>query len=261
MDIFSHITPSLGSFVRLGALLCAIPVIRRISYLLQTICTERFSRHMGVLIQHGVLYGVFIFIAVNLLHECGFNVSSLLGAAGVIGVALVFASQTSMANIISGFFLLLEQPFMIGDTIKIDNTIGVAESIDLLAVKVRTFDNKLIRIPNEVMLKQSLTNATYYSVKRIELLLSVPYTADTDATRTRIIEVIKNNKLFLTKPGPYVALAKVGILEPTHELRMFFAIKVSVHKENFTHGAEILFLSLKKEFDGDESRITLIQMN
>ena len=81
------------------------------------------------------------------LGELGVKLTALLGAAGIVGIAVGFASQTSVSNIISGLFLISEKPFAIGDVIRIGTTTGIIQSIDLLSIKIRTFDNLFVRIP------------------------------------------------------------------------------------------------------------------
>ena len=82
-------------------------------------------------------------------------------AAGLLTVALGFAAQTSASNLISGLFLLGERPFVVGDVIRLASGItGEVVGIDLLSVKIRTFDNLLVRVPNETLLKSELTNLT-----------------------------------------------------------------------------------------------------
>src|SRR5438876_8606160 len=95
-----------GNILRIGALiLCGVPVVRWSSYLLMRFCTKRFSQHVGLLVGNIIFYGGLLFIGITLLQEFGFNVATLLGAAGVLGIAIGFASQASISNIISGFFL------------------------------------------------------------------------------------------------------------------------------------------------------------
>jgi len=214
-----------------------------------------------LLIGNVIFYGGIIFIGVNVLQEFGFNVTALLGAAGVIGVAIGFASQTSVSNIISGFFLLLERPFFVGDIIKSGDVLGVAESIDLLAVRVRTFDNKLIRIPNEVVLKQSLTNVTFYPINRIDLVVSVLYTDDVALIRNTITYVFEQHALFLKKPEPTIKLNKIAQPDFSHETRLYFTVRVWVNKDQFFTAGAVLVELLKDEFDKKNVVITVVQVN
>ena len=167
MDQVTLIT-YIASVVRIIVLtVVGIPLLGWSKKKLTQICEQHFSRHSSIIIGRIVLYSGLLFIIVTVLHELGFNVSTLLGVAGIFGVAIGFASQTSISNIISGFFLVLERPFSIGDTIKSGDVVGVVESIDLLSLNVRTSDNKLVRLPNEAVLKNNLVNGLINNAKKI----------------------------------------------------------------------------------------------
>jgi len=239
----------------------AIPILRYVSMFVAVEFSKRFSRHIGVLIGHVIFYGGIAFVGVNILHEFGFNVTALLGAAGVVGVAIGFASQTSISNIISGFFLLVERPFSVGDTIKSGDIIGIAESIDLLAVRVRTLDNKLVRIPNEMVLKHSLTNLTYYSIKRIDLLVSVTYGEKIDVIMRMIRNVVKREASFLKTPEPIILMNKVAQQEFSAEMRNFLSVRVWVAKDQFSIATSLLIEQLKNEFDEHGIAVTIVALN
>jgi small-conductance mechanosensitive channel len=252
----------IGNVIRIGMLIfIGIPALQWLSSLFLSVCSQRFSHHSCTLLRRIVFYIGLICIVVAVLHECGFNVTALLGAAGVFGFAIGFASQTSISNIISGFFLVLERPFSIGDIIKVGDVIGVVESIDLLAVRVCTLDNKFVRIPNETMLKQHLTTLTYYDTKRIDCILSVPYTQDVEQIKTQIYDVIKNNPLFLQNPVPTVMINKIGQHDYDTETRIFFTVRVWVNKDKFSSAASVLMQQLKDQFDRNNCVITVMQNN
>src|SRR5436190_11660398 len=239
-----------GSIFRVILLIIiGLPLLSYVSRFFATFCTKRFSRHIGLLVGNLIFYGGIIFIGVNVLHEFGFNITALLGAAGVIGVAIGFASQTSISNIISGFFLLLERPFFVGDIIQSGDIIGTAESIDLLAVRVRTFDNKLIRIPNEVVLKQSLINLTFYPIKRIDLELSTIYNDSLDTIKIIVADIIAQHALFLKNPEPLVKVSKLSQPDFSTETRFYISIRFWVAKEHFFTAGGTFIELLKHEFD------------
>lgn len=251
-----------GNVTRIGILIfVGIPFVRWCSSLSARLSETRLSHHGGILISRIIFYSGLIFIGVTILHEFGFNVTALLGAAGVIGVAIGFASQTSISNIISGIFLLAERPFSVNDTIKSGDIIGTVESIDLLAVRVRTSDNKLVRLPNEMVLKHSLVNLTYYSVRRVDCIVSVPYADSIEDVKQIITEVIARNSMFLSKPAPVVAVNKMAQHDYNTETRVFFRVCVFVAKQNFGSASALLMQQLKDEFDKKSTVITAVQMN
>lgn len=263
MDQITLITYA-GNILRIIVLLVVgIPLLNWMRNKLLLVCYQRFSQHSCILLGRVIFYGGIVFIGVTILHELGFNVTALLGVAGVFGVAIGFASQTSISNIISGFFLILERPFSIGDMIKCGDIVGIVESIDLLSLTIRTSDNKLARLPNEMVLKNSLINVTYYSNRRIDCILSIPYIEahNTEEIKSEIYSVIKNNAFFLHQPAPMVAVQKIAQLDYDTEIRVFFTVRVWVAKEHFTTAPAILMQQLKELFDKTKRTITIIHYN
>ncbi len=94
------------------------------------------------------------------LYEFGMNPMALIGAAGVLGVAVGFAAKTSIANVISGLFLLVERPFELGDKIDAAGAQGTVQAINLFAVILKTTDGKMVRVPHEKLLKSVIVNET-----------------------------------------------------------------------------------------------------
>ncbi|MFT6270035.1 MAG: small-conductance mechanosensitive channel [Alphaproteobacteria bacterium] len=129
------------------------------------------------------------------MKELGFDLSVVLGAAGIFSVAIGFASQTSASNLISGLFLMMERPFSVGDIIRVESTTGEVISIDLLSVKIRTFDNLFVRIPNESRIKTQVTTLTRFPIRRADLQIGIAYKEDIE----RVKEILNN---VATKPIP-----------------------------------------------------------
>jgi small-conductance mechanosensitive channel len=121
-----------------------------------------------------------------------------------VGIAVGFASQTSVSNIISGLFLISEKPFAVGDAIRIGTTTGIIQSIDLLSIKLRTFDNLFVRIPNEKILTSEVTNITRFPIRRMDITLQVSYREDLDRVREVLREVARCNRYCLDEPAPLI---------------------------------------------------------
>ena len=259
---FFYTTEYLSTIIRIAILIIiGIPLVRVISSFFASVGKQRFSAHVGLLTGHIVFYSGLLFLTITILQECGFNVTALLGAAGVLGVAIGFASQTSISNIISGFFLLLERPFSIGDSIKSGEITGIVESIDLLSIRIRTTDNKLVRLPNEVVLKHHLTNLTYYPIKRVDILLSVPYSENIQQCTSIAQQAAASNPLFLTNPSPVIMVQKVAQHECTAEMRLFFSLRVWIDTKHFNSAPALLMQKLKEEYDKNNIRITVTHIN
>lgn len=147
-----------------------------------------------------VLWTIFAIAGVSALREVGFDLSIFVGAAGLLTVAVGFASQTSASNLISGLFLLFERPFSIRDTIRIGPTTGEVVSIDLLSVRLRTFDNLLVRVPNETLLKSEIINLSHFPLRRYDLVIVVGFEHDLATVRQHLLDLVHQNKRVLDEP-------------------------------------------------------------
>ena len=153
---------------------------------------------------------ILLLFALAALNQLGFKLSVLLGAAGVLSVALGFASQTSAANVISGLFLIGERSFQAGDTIQVGDINGEVLSVDLLSVKLRTPDNLYVRIPNETLIKGSVINLSRFPIRRFDLKLGIAYAADIARARQALLDVAAANPLCLEEPKPEIVLLGFG---------------------------------------------------
>ncbi len=164
------------------------------------------SRHHDVqqsqLLRRVTAWGLFGVALAWALQELGFKLGVLLGAAGVATVAIGFASQTSLSNLISGFFLFGERPFSVGDVIEVEGVTGEVLAVDLIATKIRTFDNHYVRIPNEVMFKTKVVNMTRFPIRRFDLVVPVAYDEDLDRVRDLMFAAAEANELSLAEPAP-----------------------------------------------------------
>lgn len=128
---------------------------------------DKVSPAVKNIVRKVIFYAALVAAAVTVLNGFGVNLSAILGAAGIFGVALGFASQTSVSNIISGVFLLAGRSFKIGDTVQINSVRGTVESIDFLSVHLKSENGEFIRVPNESIIKANFTNCSLFPERRI----------------------------------------------------------------------------------------------
>ncbi len=129
----------LVSIARAVAILVVGFIAARITvYLIGRTMTKRFSEQAVMITRKVVLYSGFLIVIMVVLADLGLNLSALLGALGIAGIAIGFAAQTSVSNVISGMFLISEKPFETGDIVRVGDNTGVVLSIDLLSIKIRS---------------------------------------------------------------------------------------------------------------------------
>lgn len=196
-EIWTHITRSLIY------LIVGIIIIRISTFLIRRATARKVSRQSRLLLNKTVSYIGTSILMVIILAELGVNLAALLGAAGILGLAVGVASQKSLGNIVSGLFLLSEKSFEIGDVIRVADKIGVVHDIDLLSVKVRTFDNLLVRIPNETLISSEVVNITRYPIRRMDFVFQVDYDTEIETLEPILSACAQENSLCLDEPKPF----------------------------------------------------------
>jgi small-conductance mechanosensitive channel len=187
---------------------------------------ERWATPLGAgrasMIGRFVGTAVFGLAFVFTLHGVGLPLSGMLGwvagAAGIAGVAIGFASQTSASNIISGLFLLGERPFEEGDFVRIGEVTGQVLSVELLSVKLRTFDNLFVRVPNETAMRSTITNISRFKIRRIDLPLRFSADAPLEQIRAIVEQCASTQPYVLVHPAP--TLLFNGIVEGGVEIQV-----------------------------------------
>lgn len=95
-----------------------------------------------------IIYGIYFIAYIMIFEQLGIKIAPLLAAAGVGGLAIGFGAQSLVKDIITGFFILFENQFTVGDYITIDDKSGIVEELALRITKIRDFNGELHIIPN-----------------------------------------------------------------------------------------------------------------
>ena len=140
---------------------------------------------------------VFFFIVIIsfsfLLSRFGLNTNALNITFGIVGIALIFAAQDTLTDTISGFTILADRPFRVGDTIEVEavSDWGMVKEIGLRTTRILTYDNRMVIIPNSLIGKNQVVNYTYPTPDyRMETKLDIPYGTDIENVRQIIKKTI-----------------------------------------------------------------------
>lgn len=141
-----------------------------------------------------------ILIILSALNTIGISTTGLLAALSAAAVAVAVALKDSLGNVAGGILLLVSPRFLCGDYIEAGGDEGTVVQVDLLHTTVRTIDNKLVSIPNGVLINSHITNYTREEKRRVDIAFAVPYEADIEKTKGIILSVISNHPLVLSEP-------------------------------------------------------------
>ncbi len=128
----------------------------------------------------------------------GFDITALLAGAGVIGLAIAFAAQDTVANVFGSVMIAFDQPFKKGDFVKMDGVEGTIEQIGFRSTRIRNPEGHLITVPNKNCANAVIINVTERPFMRLNLELGLIYQT-TPAQMARAIEILR--EIVTTSPG------------------------------------------------------------
>lgn len=144
---------------------------------------------------------VFFVILASFLQTHGYSVSSLIAGFGITGLAVGFAANAAIANIFGTISIISDKSFEIGDYIKIGTFEGTVEEINMRSTKIRTLDNALTIIPNNMIANGEIINISAAHRKRIFETIGVTYDTSNEKLEraVKIIEEILENSEDISK--------------------------------------------------------------
>ncbi|MEM1321961.1 MAG: mechanosensitive ion channel family protein [Bacteroidota bacterium] len=226
-----------------------------------------------VFLRHAVTALVYIFgfsVAIYTMPNLRALASSLLAGAGILAVAVGFASQHALSNIISGVFIVIFKPFRVNDHLQVRQLNGIVEDITLRHTVIRDFENKRILIPNAIISDEVIINADFVEDKICKWIdINISYDSDIDKARAIIQEEVEQHPLLIDARTeeqisdglPKVIVRVITLGEYAISLRAWAWAKDSA--DGFVLSCD-LYESIKKRFDKEGVEIpfphrTLVQ--
>lgn len=166
------------------------------------------DRHRGR--QAGRLVGLVVFavLSINVLQIAGISVGPMLGALGVGGIAVAFAAQDILANLLAGLMIQIRRPFRIGEQVETMGYEGTVRDIDLRATRLHTFDGLDVILPNAKVLAEPITNHTRTPLRRTTLEVGVAYSTDLRLAATVLARAVHRASAVADRPAPQVWLTQ-----------------------------------------------------
>lgn len=224
-------------------LLIGLITAKIISNISGKITTAKLGSHIGSVTGNLVFYVLVLATLISFLAEFDIDLTGVLAAAGILGIVIGFAAQTSVSNIISGFFLLADKPFEIGEAIELDDLAGRVLDISLLSTRIRTFDNRYLRIPNSTVANARIVNLSRYEIKRLDIPVGIAYKENIQKAVEILDSVIKSNENILIEPEPHIIVSKFG------ESSIDLEARVWIQRTKLFDVRTDLIIGIKSAFD------------
>lgn len=153
---------------------------------------------------------ILVFGVVMAAEQVGINVGAALAGIGIAGVAIGFAAQDSLANIIAGFFIIIDAPFEVGDWVTVADKYGVVTRVTIRSTRIRTVRNTYVVIPNKTIIDSVLVNHSKHGETRVDVPIGIAYKESIPEARRVVMEAIRGMEGVLRQPAPDVVMTEMG---------------------------------------------------
>lgn len=144
-------------------------------------------------------------------REIGIEITAFIASLGIVGLAVALAARTVLSNVLAGVTLTADRNFRVGDRIQVGDYIGDVLEINLHKTVIRTRDNEIVLIPNDVLGKEVIINHMLpEQTTRIEMTIGIAYDADLDQATAILQEILHDSDRIHDDPPPEVNVAALG---------------------------------------------------
>ncbi|MBU2495316.1 MAG: mechanosensitive ion channel domain-containing protein [Candidatus Omnitrophota bacterium] len=199
---------------------------------------------------------IFFIAATIILSHFKVNISGFLATAGIASLAIALAAQETLSNTISGFMLVLDKPFHVGDWIQLDSgEAGFVQEIGLRTTKILTFDNTVMIIPNAMIAKSKVVNRNYPDTKvKTRQKIGVAYGSDLVRVKKILLEICQAHPDVMKDPPPLVFFTEFG----EFSLNLLLIYWVADLKEQFGISDQVN-MEIKRRFEEENIEIPFPQ--
>jgi small conductance mechanosensitive channel len=188
---------------------------------------------MGKLIKWCVM-GFGLVIACN---QVGIPIVAMLTGFSIIGLAVGFAAQETLANFIASVVIFWDKPFKVGDIIQVDGTGGQVQRVTFRSTRLLTGDGEILVLPNTAMLAHKLTNVSANPTLRVRVPIGIAYKESIAAARAALMPLMTEDSRVLKDPAPDVIVTACADSSVNLEMR-FWIEDETCHRAMYTEVLE-----------------------
>lgn len=168
--------------------------------------SKLLANFLGRFVKHCLMVIGFI-VALAALEV---DITPMLAAIGAAGFVIGFALQGTLSNFASGLLILAYRPFDVGDSVEAGGVSGVVDSVSLVSTHIRTFDNKMLIVPNNDVWGGAITNASTSNTRRVDMVFGIGYDDDIELATRILNQLVNDHELVLDDPATTIQLNELA---------------------------------------------------
>lgn len=207
--------------------------------------TRGVTHLMRAFVVKSVRRAVLVVGLIVALAQLEVDIGPLLALIGAAGFVVAFALQDTLGNFASGIMILVYRPFDVGDVVDVAGVSGTVESLNLVSVAIKTFDNKSVVVPNNEVWGNVITNATASHTRRVDLVFGIGYGDDMAKAQSILERIVAAHEDTLENPAPVIKVHELA------DSSVNFICRPWVKTDNYWKVYWDITRSVKEQFDAE----------
>ena len=164
---------------------------------------------------------ILVFGVVMAADQIGVNVGAALAGIGIAGIAIGFAAQDTLANVLAGFLIFMDKPFEVDDWITVADQYGEVHNITMRSTRIRTKRNTFVVIPNTTIINTVLVNHSKQGDTRVDVPVGIAYKENIPRARGVMLAAVAELEGVLADPTPDLVVTELGSSSVNMNLRVW----------------------------------------
>ena len=226
-----------------------IVVIRIVMIILRKFLEKsKLEKAAHTLIKSVARVVMYLLLGLMVAERLGIDVTGVIALASVLTLSVSLALQNALANVFGGFTLLYTAPFHSGDYVDIGADSGTVVEIGMTYTKLRTPDNKLISIPNSIVVAGDIVNYSATGTRRVDMTVTAVYTEDCQKVLDALLQAATDDRVLLD-PAPSAVVDSFGDSTIRYNLRVW------TKTEDYWNVRNDVMMNIKTIFDAQSIKM------
>ena len=203
----------------------------------------------------GIKTFLYFLVIMMICSRLGIDVTSLIAAFSIVGVAVSLSIQNTLANVMAGFSLLATKQFSVDDYVDIGGVAGTVIKIGLSCCKIKTYDGKDIYVPNSNIISTNIINYTKEPLRRVDITIGTSYSEQVDKIKTALQKVVDDTPAVIREKDVFIGITNFC------ESSIDYTIRAWVHTPDYWNTYFSMLEGIKRTFEKDGVEIPFNQID
>ena len=237
-------------------ILIALIIIHFVTDFLKKIIKKtRLPKSVHPFFVSGVKFILYFLVALMVCGSLGIDITSLVAAFSVVGVAVSLSVQNTLSNVMAGFSLLFTKQFEVDDYIEAGGVSGTVMRIGLASCKLKTYDGKDIYVPNSSIISANITNFSREPIRRVDITIGTSYSETVDRVKASLRRVVDETPEIIKDKDIFIGITNFG------ESSIDYTVRVWVKNSDYWNTYLPMLERIKIAFEEDHIEIPFNQLD